>query len=230
MLEKADVVPVPKVTPVCNPMKDLRPISLTSVLAKLLEKHPVQHLRESCPNVDPSQLGATRGSSTTHALLKILQPIYKALNDSNNFARLLSIDFSKAFDHIYHEKDWVKINGGVPQGTLRDPELFMHMVADLQTEVHNVKFVDDTTFIEILRKDAHSKMTSTVKSTLEWSSENQLGINTFKTKEMIISFEREPDIDKLNMNGTEIERVSVTKLLGVVISENLKWGLHVKYI
>jgi hypothetical protein len=35
-------------------------------------------------------------------------------------------------------------------------------------------------------------------------SKNQLGINTSKTKEMIIAFGSEPEIDKLSMNGTEI--------------------------
>jgi hypothetical protein len=40
-------------------------------------------------------------------------------------------------------------NGGVPKGTLCDPELFIHMVANLQTCVPQVEFIDDTTFIEI---------------------------------------------------------------------------------
>ena len=45
-----------------------------------------------------------KGSSTTHALLEIFHPIYKALDDGQHMARLLLIDFSKAFDHIYHAK------------------------------------------------------------------------------------------------------------------------------
>jgi hypothetical protein len=51
--EKADIIPVPKVTP-----------------DKLLEKYPVQHLRKSCPDEDPNQFGVSRSSSTTHTLLK----------------------------------------------------------------------------------------------------------------------------------------------------------------
>jgi hypothetical protein len=35
--KKADVIPVPKITPVSNPTEDLRPIALTPILAKLLE-------------------------------------------------------------------------------------------------------------------------------------------------------------------------------------------------
>jgi hypothetical protein len=58
--------------------------------------------RKSCPEVDPNQFGAIRGRSTTHALLKILRPVYMALDNSKTFARLLLIYFSMAFDHIYH--------------------------------------------------------------------------------------------------------------------------------
>ena len=70
-------------------------------------------MRETCPNVDPSQYGAVKGSSTTHALLRILQPIYKEFDNSSNFARLLLIDFSKAFDHIHHQTviDKLESNG-----------------------------------------------------------------------------------------------------------------------
>jgi hypothetical protein len=57
---------------------------------------------------------------------------------------------------------------------------------------------------------------------------SKLGINTSTTTEMIISFGSGPEIDKLSMDGTEIKCVS--KLLEVVISEDLKWRPHVKYI
>jgi hypothetical protein len=38
------------------------------------------------------------------------------------------------------------------------------------------------------------------------------------------------DIPHLIMEGEEIERVTETKLLGVIISNNLKWDAHVKYV
>jgi hypothetical protein len=67
-------------------------------------KYPVQHIRTACPNIDPNQYGAVSGSSTTHALLKILQSVYEATDDNKKFVRLLIIDFSKAFYHINHKK------------------------------------------------------------------------------------------------------------------------------
>lgn len=52
--KRACVVPIPKVNPVINPTKDLQPISLTPILAKLMEKYPLQHLRKAYPNIDPN--------------------------------------------------------------------------------------------------------------------------------------------------------------------------------
>ena len=99
---KANICTPPKVTSVSDIKKDVRPIALTPNLSKILEYHPVQHMWRVCPNVDPTQFGAVKNSSTTHALLQILSIIYKGLDDSKNFARLLLVYFSKAFDHIHH--------------------------------------------------------------------------------------------------------------------------------
>jgi hypothetical protein len=65
-----------------------------------------------------------------------------------------------------NKSDWVNINGSVAQSILCRPELFIHMVVDLQTEVPNVKFVEDTTSIEAMQKDSNSHMNSSVKSVL----------------------------------------------------------------
>ena len=64
----------------------------------------------------------------------------------------------------------------------------------------------------------------------DWSNTNHLGINTDKTKEMLFSFGKPPAIDPLIINGVEIERVNETKLLGVMITDDLKWDTHIDYI
>jgi hypothetical protein len=118
----------------------------------------------------------------------------------------------------------------VPQGTLSGPELFIHMVADLQKSVPNVKYVDDTTFAEICEKGKPSELQQTANKIIEWSKSNHLYINTSKTKELTIAFGKKQELLHLIMDGKEIERVSETKLLGVIISDNLKWDAHVKFI
>ncbi len=63
--KSANVCPLPKSKPVQNLKKDLRPISLTPVIAQMMEYYPIQQqMRNTCQVVDPNQFGAVPGSST----------------------------------------------------------------------------------------------------------------------------------------------------------------------
>ena len=232
----------------------------------MLEFHIVQHVSEATPYIDQSQFGGRKASSTTHALLKILHPVYKAVDDSKNYARLLLIDFSKAFDHIDHHilleklgangvpdiicrwyahflyqrqqrikigmttSNWQSINGGVPQGTISGPELFVQMVSDLKPPLENIKYMDDTTLVEIASKNNPSVMQNSADQICAWSRGNKLAINATKTKEIVISFGKQPTVENIHMENTPIERVTNAKLLGVIISNDLKWSEQVKNI
>ena len=100
----AVVKPIPKVI---NPKipKDYRPISLLSVLSKVLEKivhdQVIQYL-ETSSLLNPSQSGFKKGHSTDSALLKVSGDLRKAMDN-----RLLSIlvlyDFSNAFPSVHHD-------------------------------------------------------------------------------------------------------------------------------
>ena len=50
---------------------------------------------------DCRQFGALRGRSTTHALIDILHTLHQAL-DNNQSARVLFVDYCKAFDRVDH--------------------------------------------------------------------------------------------------------------------------------
>ncbi len=45
--------------------------------------------------------------------------------------------------------EWNTVNGRVPQSTLSGPELFVHMLSDFNTAARCVKYVDDSTLVEI---------------------------------------------------------------------------------
>ena len=82
----ADVIPIPKTNPVKEIEKDLRPISLTAVLSKTMERFVVK----------------LPGLSTTHALLSLVHHLYKATEQRDQCVRVLLLDFSNAFDRINH--------------------------------------------------------------------------------------------------------------------------------
>ncbi len=92
-------------------------------------------------------------------------------------------------------------------------------------------FMDDSTLTEACDNPLESTMQDAADQLTDWSNENHTKLNGTKTKEMIITFAKgPPHIPLININGTEVERVKSTKLLGVIISDNLKWDLHVNSV
>ena len=50
--------------------------------------------------VDPNQYGSIKKTSTTHALVDLLHQCYTSTDASKQYARILLLDFFKAFDLI----------------------------------------------------------------------------------------------------------------------------------
>ena len=98
----AVITPVPKCTPVSG-VSDLRPISLTPILWRMVERVVVNN--HISPAIPPAKLNDQFGfkptSSTTVALVDITTTIAIML-ETNKYVRCLLIDFSKAFDSVDH--------------------------------------------------------------------------------------------------------------------------------
>ena len=81
---------------------DLRPISLTATLAKVLLSFVGSWILDRLGNnLDNWQYGALRQRSTTHALFDMLHHWHAAI-DKGQSVRSVFIDFAKAFDHVDH--------------------------------------------------------------------------------------------------------------------------------
>ena len=74
VLKHVDVTPLPKVKQVIDPMKELRPISLTASLSKVAEDFVVSdYIRPALERkADSNQFGTVSGSSTVLALLSMI--------------------------------------------------------------------------------------------------------------------------------------------------------------
>ena len=105
--KKASILPIPKIpSPQCP--SDFRPISITSILSRILERIVVADyiypaLQSSPPDLNFSDQYAFRPSgSTTAALIQLFYTVTTQL-DTNSYVVVYALDFSKAFDSIRHK-------------------------------------------------------------------------------------------------------------------------------
>ena len=99
----AHIILLPQKNPPTLIESDLRPLSLTPVMSKVLEHFICRWVREAvAPNIHPRQLGAVQGSSAAHTLVKMLHYIQCNLDTPGQHVRMLLLDYSKAFDLVNH--------------------------------------------------------------------------------------------------------------------------------
>ena len=101
-LKRSFVVPIPKLSPPVSIEDDLRHISLTSQIAKVMEDFSLRSLMiEIRDNIDVKQFAVT-GKSTTQALVYLLHIMLGALDAGHCLVRLFFADFRKGFDLVDH--------------------------------------------------------------------------------------------------------------------------------
>ena len=130
--------------------------------------------------------------------------------------------------------NWGSPNGGVPQGTLSGPKDFLAHINDLTTPCPIYKYVDDSTIFEVCAPESVSRLQESAEIVHQWSTNNDMKINTSKTVEMVIDFSRgkvlTAALPNIIMDGIGIQRTNCAKVLGVHISSDLTWNEHVDHM
>ena len=148
--------------------------------------------------------------------------------------------------------------GGGPQGTLLGGTEYLvqsNNNADGVPEEDRFKYVDDLSILELiclsgLLKDYlfRSHIASDIATDQlflapesfqtqeqinqisDWTQTNLMKLNTAKSNYMIFTRSKEKFTTRLVLDGDNLERISVTKLLGVWITEDLSWSRNCKII
>ena len=257
----SEIVPIPKENPPKS-LKDLRPISKTPIGGKIIEKMIISELETDTKETlnDPTQYGNTKGSSTTHYLIKLTDEAHKSTN-VNNATTAITIDYSKAFDLVDHttlknklvelgirnkllklimsflsnRKHYTNINGvkselldvtcGVPQGTISGPRLFTILIKGVKCPmVLNVKFVDDKTLIHSYSGDPTPFLQNALNIENAETTKDKMKINEAKCNIINFNFSGTNNPPKkLFLNNNEIVSVDRIKLLGVTLTNDLRW-------
>ena len=256
--KEANVTPIHKED--IHDVRNYRPLSLLSLVSKLLERVIHIHVSEfvhSSPN--EQQHGSRKRRSCTTQLLGIFHDVGKAL-DSGKKADLIYLDFSKAFDSVSHKKhiyklklhgisgsllNWftdylnerrqrvvangvaspyLKATSGVPQGSILGPLLFPIYSNDLPDAAnHSVvpMFADDS-------KCYRNQLQADLNSLHEWSYTWELDFNPKKCAAMRFSRKKGPDQSQnYYLNNQLIKFTTSQGDLGILVSNNLKWSLHI---
>ena len=129
---------------------------------------------------------------------------------------------------------WNNINASVPQGSILGPLLFLVYVNDLVDDLITLPylFADDTSLFTVIDpinpEITFNQINRDLEVLNEWSTCWRVTFNATKTVYMIISNKSAnvvyPD---LYLNGIKLTKVTSHKHLGVTLTSNMKWGVHI---
>ena len=125
--------------------------------------------------------------------------------------------------------EWMPVHSGVPQGTKLGPILFLIMINDLAIRSplcsSHWKYVDDVTISEVISLGEASSLQSDIDCISQWALQNNMNLNAKKCKVMTIyPLKSMPDIPTLVVNKLPLDSVSSYKVLGLTLSDTLKWN------
>ena len=95
-----------------------------------------------------------------------------------------------------------------------------------------LKYFDDTTISETIRKNQASHIQAAVDTLASRATADKFQLNETKCIELLINFNSKnpTSFDPVVVNGMPIYLVNSAKIQGLKISNDLKWNCHIDFI
>ena len=126
----------------------------------------------------------------------------------------------------------VEITCGVPQGTILGPWFFTILVKEVYCPaVSNYKFVDDKTLAYSYSGDPTEFLQQVLDVEETGTNRDKMVINVAKCNVITFNFSGKNVCPQgLSINGNPLHQCDKIKLLGVILSEDLKWSENTSHI
>ena len=128
--------------------------------------------------------------------------------------------------------DFEIITCGVPQGTVSGPKLFVILIDGVKCDiVSNFKFVDDKTLSYSYSGDPTEVLQTALSIEESETVKDKMLINANKCSVITWNFsKRNSPPENLILNNNFLPSLSKIKLLGVIITDDLKWSENTMHI
>ena len=128
----------------------------------------------------------------------------------------------------------LSVLSGVPQGSVLGPLLFISYINDIATAISSDSeinmFADDITLYRVIKtRNDYVHFQNDINSISSCLEQKHLKFSAAKCKIMFISRKRVTSLSppSLELNGTLLDSASSYKYLGVTLTSDLSWSLHI---
>ncbi|KAK0141318.1 putative RNA-directed DNA polymerase from transposon BS [Merluccius polli] len=232
-LKASTIVPIPK-KPAIDGLNDYRPIALTSVIIKCLERSVSQHIRDCLPpSLDPDQFAYRANRSTEDAIALTLHTALSHLENKKSYVRMLFVDYRSVFNTILPDILFTKLlELQIPLSTCNWIKSFLtSRPQSVRLGPHHSSTITLSTVVGLICNGDETAYRAEVRKLLSWGSDNNLTLNVHKTKEFIMDFRKiRQDHTPLLINGEQVETVNTFRFLGTHISADHSWTHNIRVL